>query len=307
MKMRFLKSVMIAAVFALFATSCEKNEGGDIMHDNYIEQEYTGCFSVINKKGADKYSILQGTTYKFRWRYDYTADIYIYNAKFSAMMPDGVNIDIEGLKWYYDGEVKVISAKDVVPTKVTMNGNSMNDMSSYVLNELNVEVFERRLFNFEAEYLPVISVSMRKGDVEVSAVREEEVYFGNTSVINAGNSSQFLTNKPIYKVSLNPETMLANIKIFQAQFADRMPPMDMEFNNIPFEIAQNGYKFATDELIPMIKGIPFPDYKVTNLSGQATAMTAKAISNTGLDLRFNCMDIYAVTSRLGYPIPTEWK
>ena len=169
--MKLLKTILSVVLFAFIATSCN-NDNNSILHDNYIEHDFTGNFSVIHKKSLNKSATYEGTTYKMRWRADFTADVYVYNAKFSMGMPDGVCITFEGLKWSYVDEVKSISLKDVAPTKVTMNGNDV-DVSTYVLDELKVNVYERRLLNFKPEYMPVINVSMSMGDIEVISVQKQ--------------------------------------------------------------------------------------------------------------------------------------
>ena len=297
MNMKFLKTILSVVLFAVIATSCNNNNNS-ILHDNYIEYEFTGNFSVIHKKSLDKSTTIEGTTYKFRWRSDFTADVYVYNAKFSAMMPDGVNIEFEGLKWTFVDEVKSISLKDVVPTKVTMNGNDV-DVSTYVLNELKVNVYERRLLNFKPEYMPVINVSMSMGDIEVISVQKQMFYFGTTGVVNNQESNYFSTKSPIYLVSLDHKTKIATMDIYQAKFAENMPAMDMKFDSIPFEVSNVGYTLAVDEVIPTIGDVPYPNYAIKSLSGRADFAT-------GLDLRFDCMH-YSTTAKLGYPIPAELK
>lgn len=297
--MKFLKTVLSVAVFAIMATSCEKND--DILGGNYMEQDYTGSFSVLSKKGSDGKLvsvISEGTTYKFRWRADNTADIYIYNAKFSTFMPNGISIAFEGLKWSYavgNTDVKILDVKDVVPTWVKMREQNMNDVSNYLVDEMKISIFERRLGNFTPEYIPVINLSMKVGDVEVTAIQKQRVYFGTTAVV--GESIFYPTPKPVYLVSLNPTTGLATIDIYKAKFADKMPAMDMKFENIPFQVSNTGYTLASEEIIPSIKNVPYPQYAITNLNGNATLAT-------GMDLRFNCIG-FDVQAKLGFPILVE--
>lgn len=297
--MKFWKTLVSVALFAVFATSCGGDE--DILHDNYLEQDYTGCFNVISKKGVDVIS--EGTTYMFRWRSDYTADVYIRNAKFSKMMPDGIDIAFEGLKWGYINEVKTIYEKNIVPTSVKMKGVAMNDVSSYVLDELNIGVLERRLMDANQgempvpEYMPVINVSMKMGDVEVVTVQKQRFYFGTIGVVNASDEIYYPKPLPFYLVSLNPTTGLATLDIYQAKFAEKMPAMDMKMKDIPFEVSTTGCKFAIDEVIPTIKDVPYENYLIKNMSGAI-------LFASGMDLRFNCMD-YAVSAQLGFPIKLE--
>ena len=160
--MKFLKIALSVVVFALMAASCGGNE--NLLHDNYLEQDYSGSFNVLSKKGAngELVSVVsEGTTYKFRWRYDNTADVYIYNAKFSTSMPNGITVAFEGLQWAYaegNTEIKVLEAKDLLPTWVEMGGQKLNDLSNFMVDELEVSVYERRLGNFNPEYIPIINL-----------------------------------------------------------------------------------------------------------------------------------------------------
>lgn len=294
--MKFLKTILALVMFASVATSCS-NDDEPSAHDNYMEQNYTGCFQYIYKKSLNSGVIVKGTTYMFRWRADFTVDVYIKNAKFSANMPGGIDIAIEGLKWVNDKGVKVVSSTDVVPTKVTMRGNEV-DASAYVIDNLKLNVFERRLMDDQLTYIPVINVSMTMGDVEVITVQKQTVYFGSTGVVNNAASTNFTSKTPYYAVTLDPDKKQATIDVYNAKFAEKMPAMNMKFAEIPFEVSNLGYKLACEELIPTIKDVPYPNYKITNLNGDATFAT-------GMNLQFNCMEVYTVQANLGYTLPTE--
>lgn len=294
--MKFLKTILALVMFASVATSCS-NDDEPSAHDNYMEQNYTGCFQYIYKKSLNSGVIVKGTTYMFRWRADFTVDVYIKNAKFSANMPGGIDIAIEGLKWVSDKGVKVVSSTDVVPTKVTMRGNEV-DASAYVIDDLKLNVFERRLMDDQLTYIPVINMSMTMGDVEVITVQKQTVYFGSTGVVNNAASTNFTSKTPYYAVTLDPDKTQATIDVYNAKFAEKMPAMNMKFAEIPFEVSNLGYKLACEELIPTIKDVPYPSYKITNLNGDATFAT-------GMNLQFNCMEVFTVQANLGYTLPTE--
>ena len=291
--MKLLKTVLATVALAVFATSCEKPDNP--LHENYIEQDCAAnaYFSVIHKKSVNQDAIVQGTSYLLRWRSDFTADIYVYDAKFSVRMPDGIDIAFEGLKWTYNEGVKVILEKDVVPTWVKMNGQEV-DASTYVLNELKINVLERRLLGFSPEYIPMINMSMTMGDIEVVTVQKNNVYFGTTGVVDNASSSYFSSKTPVYYVALDPSKMTATVNIYKAKFAKEMPANNMKLDSIPFEVSNVGYTLAVDEVVPTIADVPYPRYAIKSLNGRAEFAT-------GLDLRFDCMT-YSVTAQLGYPI-----
>lgn len=294
--MKFLKSIFTIAMFAMLATSCG-NDDEPVAHDNYMEQQFTGCFNYIYKQSLNQGVMSKGTTYMFRWRADFTADVYIYNAKFSAMMPDGVDIVIEGLKWTSADGIKSISATDVVPSKVTMNG-ALTDASAYVFDKLEISSFERRVSTHSPEYIPVINVAITIGDIKVVTLQKYTVYFGSTGVVNSTAGTNFTSKAPYYAVTLDPETMKAKIEIFGAKFAEKMPSLDMTFSDVPFTASVTGYTLTCDELIPTIKNVPYPDYAITNLLGQGNLAS-------GLNLQFDCMGVYTVRAQLGYSIVAD--
>lgn len=287
--MKFWKSLLSMALFVVLATSCGGNE--NILHDNYMEQEYVGCFNVINNSKKGTNVISEGTTYMFRWRSDFTADVYVYNAKFAEGMPNGINFAFEGLKWAYVNDVKTIYENDITPTWVKMNDKEI-DVASYVLDELNIGVYERRLVGFTPEYMPIMSVSMTKGNVEVVTVQKQRFYFGTTAVV--GESAYYPETKPFYLVSLNPTTKLASIDIYQAKFAEEMPAMDMKLENISFDVDSKKCELKVDTVIPSVEGVPVKERVISGLNGRITF-------DTGMDLRFNCMGD-AVSAQLGFPI-----
>lgn len=298
--MKILKTVLALMMFVTITTSCSKEEE-PLTHDNYMEQNYTGCFQYIYKKNFNTGVLTNGTTYMFRWRADFTADVYIKNAKFSANMPDGINIAIEGLSWKNVDGVKKIAAKDVVPTQVTMNDKDV-DASTYVIDALNLDVFERRLMDEQLTYIPNINMTIEMGDVEVITVQKQKVYFGSTGVTNNAELTNFTSKTAYYAVTLNPETMKASIDVYGAKFAEKMPPMNMRFDGISFDVSNLGYTLSCEELVPTINEegvvVPQPRYAITNLNG-------KAAFATGLNLQFNCMGVFTVQANLGYAIPSE--
>lgn len=291
--MKLLKTILALMMIVVMATSCSSDDAPNI-DDSYMELEYDGCFNYIYKGSTNNGVISTGTSYKFRWNADNTADVHIYNAKFSSHMPDGINISFEGLRWEFVDGIKKIDINDIVPTTVTMRGESV-DVSSYLIDNLTLEVFERRLLNFTPEYIPIINMSITMGDVEVVTVQKQVVYFGQTDVTNVASGTMFGQDASIYKVTLNPNNMLVTIEVYKAKFANGMPAQDMKFNGVSFDVSKDGYTLECEELIPTIKSVPYPEYKVTNLRGDATF--AK-----GLDLRFGCMGDYSVNAKLGYPM-----
>ena len=109
-----------------------------------------------------------------------------------------------------------------------------------------------------------------------------------------------------------PEDMIADLKIAGAKFAQGMPSLDMEFENIPVEISSGvGYTLKCESLIPEINDVPFPNYQITNLIGMGTF-------SKGLDLSFNCvmtktmddgsvveLPPYKVDADLHFEVPAE--
>ncbi len=283
--MKLLKLIFFAAMCVMMATSCSDGDDNGLK-DNYTEQEYVNCFNYVYNVRSGNGSVISGTSYMFRFRMDGTADVYVKNAKFAPQMPDGINFEFEGLKWSLNSSgYKVIAGVNLTPM---MNGNPVE---GYVVDNLKIELMDRYLGSI---YLPVINMSMMvNGAFEIVTIPMSITYFGKTGVVNEQANTNFTTKNPYYIVKLDPKTMTASIDIRGAKFAENMPAMDMVFPGVEFEVSRTGYDLNADSLIPEIAGVPYPNYSITGLHGEA-------LFETGLNLQFNCMGVFTVQANLGY-------
>lgn len=120
------------------------------------------------------------------------------------------------------------------------------------------------------------------GEYNVFGSQCEKIIAGETTSTAEG-VSPFKTDYPIYTILLKFETMTADIRITNAKFAEAMPLMQMDFPNIPFIVSNNSNEvsFNAESLVPTIKGVPYPSFPITELSGKLEP-TGKG------NLKFNC-------------------
>lgn len=92
----------------------------------------------------------------------------------------------------------------------------------------------------------------------------------------------FTTQQSQYLVVFDGKTNKVQVQIANPKFLDKMPPLSiMVFDAIPMNFSNDGFTFSASEIIPSIKGTPYPDFKVSNLEG-------KVVAGKTLTLKFDC-------------------
>lgn len=289
--------VLFLVIVSLAIVSCSN---GDT--DTTSKQYYSNSFHHVYNVMSGTYKVYDDSEYVFEFNYtDGTADVEIKKIRFADGMPE-INMSLEKLKWGYSNEFRVISATDVIPV---VNGEPMQD---YLINSVKIEILDRYV---GAYYEPVVNICFLVNNVfKVTAVQENIVYFGQTNVVSTLGENPFDTNLSIYQVSIDDD-LTADIRISGAKFAQGMPSLDMEFEDIPVVVNSGyGYSLACDRLIPEINDTPYPNYEISNLSGSG-------VFSSGLNLSFVCnikkttsaggveVTPYTVNSNLNFAVPAE--
>lgn len=283
--MKVLKQLLMIAILAIATTSCDDPEGSGAAY----EYSYSECFNYVSNKQSGKGSVFDDVKYIIKFDMpSYDASVKIMGAKFNERMP-AIDFELSGLKWSNNANgVLTISANNVVPV---VNGQAMPE---YTINQFKVEVYDRYVvIDGQLKALPVFVIQYTIAEMfDVTVVPEEVLYVASTGVLDVEQGAPYYNNDVLYWVEFDAETMTADIEIDGAKFAEGMPALnDMEFNDIPLTLYPGGYSLAADALIPTIMDVPYPNYAITNLSGNG------AFAN-GMDLRFKCMDRYSVNASL---------
>lgn len=113
----------------------------------------------------------------------------------------------------------------------------------------------------------IVFFSSCSNDDEPKGKGSVGLYVGQTTVTSLKGGT-FVTDESIYGVSINEETMTAEITIEAAQFAQMMPKMDMVFRGISVATdGEGGYLLTSESLIPEAGGDEYPNRRITDLQG----------------------------------------
>lgn len=120
---------------------------------------------------------------------------------------------------------------------------------------------------------------------DINTVLVQNVFVGTTSSVDMTDPTDkpFSTKNPQYFVQIDKTGKTAILRIAYPQFVATMPTsiQVMDFPGIPLTITREGFSLNASEIIPEIKGTPYPNFKITNL--HATVETGD-----DFDLTFEC-------------------
>lgn len=105
------------------------------------------------------------------------------------------------------------------------------------------------------------------GRYDVVGSRQPVIVGGSTISTLVSDGSTYTSTRSLYEVSLDPDKHVAKIRIQNANFAEKMPLLNMDFSDIPYTIdASTGViTLSKDNLIPTIGGTPQNNYPVSNV------------------------------------------
>ena len=130
-----------------------------------------------------------------------------------------------------------------------------------------------------------------------------QYYFVNSSTTTtAAGLEPFSTTVTSYLVYLTAADK-ADVRIINAQFAQRMPQMTMVFADVPVKLTAEGYELEAETIVPKINDTPQPNYEVKNFKMNITdnASTATVVFNCNImdaayTTRANCLLLPTVKS-----------
>ncbi|MBD5213252.1 MAG: hypothetical protein HDS75_00330 [Bacteroidales bacterium] len=136
---------------------------------------------------------------------------------------------------------------------------------THMVTSFDMKLYVRYL-NGQSYNLLVLSYDV-DSKYSVRTIFSPAYYWGNTVVIDQDNKSYTNTAQTsFYGFGFDPEKKVANIGLVNAKFAENMPGMSMTFETIPVTFAQNHFTMKADEVIPKINNVPFPSYKISDLT-----------------------------------------
>lgn len=270
---------LAALAIAFFTASCSNDED-----DNKFIEEF-GLNQMYTVTMGNNSSVYPATRFTYKLNYSAaTADITIKDVKFSPKMPE-ITMEIKNIPFSNTATGIKISANNLVPE---VGGNPMPE---YTITSLNCRLTDSAITNFSTSMLSfVVNNAIAITAYPVPVTFE---YDSKTTVNIAYSSStldDFIFNKTSYAVYLNTENNLAQLYIYNAKFAEKMPAMNMIFPNIPFTATASGFELNCSQLIPTLNNA-----EKTPVENQAIHELTASISNGKLSLHFLC-NSYVVDS-----------
>ncbi len=284
--MKYLSSLLILAM-SLCLFSC-----------NDDETENKESFTI---KQTNKVSSVDTTTiYSAEYRYDInytsgTMNITASNVRFAPRMP-AITFTMNDIPFTYTSNGINLSANNIVPVaqgyENTEMGYVITNLSGRIVTSTatsGISVIITYIINYE---------NVDNGETETYSVTADPapmVFDQNSETAITGGRLPYSSTSSIYSVKLDETSNTAVLYIYNAQFAEKMPAMNMVFRGITVVPTSLGYELSCDSLIPAIVGetseTPAPNYEISDVSA--------TIENDTIKLSFVCTITDENNSALG--------
>ena len=117
-----------------------------------------------------------------------------------------------------------------------------------------------------------------------------------TTTASAPGVNSFTSEVNNIVATPNFSKMTMTVLVNGAQFASAMPALNIQIDNIPMKIVNDGesFTFEADEIIPTLAGTPYPNYPCSNIKGTLNP-------REGMTFSFDC----SVMQRMVYTVTTS--
>ncbi len=281
-------SKFLAAMLTVFSLTSCLSGGND---DQYYEASLYDCVNYVENTVSGDVNVTSGIKYNI-----------LINITKSTL-----NLTIDGLQLTQGGGT--ITAKlENLPCTYDNSGNIVVTVPSITSGSTTFSnfTFKMRQRYMTNTYIPVFDINYNvNGNYYVRTFQASTYYFGTTSVVvnDTPNATPTTTDKTFYCVTFDKTTIgegnniNANLYIYSAKFADKMPQMDMMVFNIPAKLGRDGYNLSA-ETLKVYTGnkanpVEQPDYAITDFSATGT------ITN-GLNIHFKSASRFILDAELGY-------
>lgn len=288
---RIFKTTLIAAISFASLTSCLSGDSGE----NYSTQTFDGkaYFNTVTDLGTNTTTVTKDPYYYVRVDHNTsTIDIAVSNLVLpSSTTP--VSVQFKGLKARYTNTGAMSASEIVVNTE--NNAHTISDLTFGFVN---------RYFNFMSQTYTVSTLSLNftvDNQYVVNVVPIYNYLYATTVSTNLATGVSFTTKpslagdgayKAAYCVQINPDNMLAQVTLSEAQFMDRMPAQNLLFPDIPVTFSRTGFSLAKSELTPSSYSassstpVPNPSFPVTDFSLEV--LTGSITSSATTVANFKC-------------------
>lgn len=258
---RFL-GLFLAAVMLLSLGSCDTSSNNDTI----TEQQFPSCFAYVHDLSTGVNAIYNSVGYTLRLNYSKaTADVTITGLR----VPDQSNsysypqLKLTDLPWSIEKGVTVVSARNVQASSASAQ--------PVMLSSFTLKVKDRIITSGSSYiYKPGFSVNYTiDGRYSVfSGNTDTAVMYGITTSTCETPFVHFATDATAYELSFNLDTRTVQILIKGARFMDKMPALDIVLQNIPITFYGTKVTWEAERIIPLIGGVTFETYPITNLKGE---------------------------------------
>lgn len=274
----YLKLLPLAV--AALMVSCN-----DLEQDTKTTQGFTGCYAIVTDTNTGTVTISSQVTIGLglNWTQE-TAEAAISGLTINnATYPQ---LSLLDLKWRVR-EDKLWAQTTNDPVGV-LSTNQPVDVTRFTF-----EWSDRLDIPNLLEYDPALVYGFTlDGRYRIEGSRYPFNLFGKTTADSEGvQPFTGEVNRIVAKPDFDKMTM--TVLINGAQFADRMPPLNIQLDNIPMQFVDGGksFTFSAESIVPTIANVPYENYMCSNVQGTLDPAV-------GMNFSFDCnvqgMKVYKV-------------
>lgn len=291
--MKFSK-VCIAALCAAGAvafSSCDNNDNTDTI----LQYNFAQCYAVVTDANSIEPEAMPGVSVVLQANWSKgTAESIVTGLNIGGSIYPAIALTEQKFKLENNGTWGVI----------TGGKGQLNTGQTAFIEDYSLEWTDRAELvpTVSREYDPALYFKFNlDGRYTVAGARQPFIMGGSTTSTPV-NGQGYTSDKSLYVISLDFSTKLAKIKVSNANFAQGMPSINMEFPGIPFKVnADASVVLDCKSLTPTIADVPQPNYPIVDLHaeiipGRATSTLEFACNFRG-QMRF---DVKASIKSDGY-------
>ena len=282
--MKHISTLFVGAGMIMLAASC-----GSMEADTETAQGFLNCYAIVTdiQKGTVTVSTPVTVGLTLNWTQS-TAE-----ASLTGLVIDGTiypQMILTDMKWE--------------PTKDNLWGHTTNNPFatlatgiSPVLSDFKFQWSDRMdIPELEPyEYDPAFVYGfVIDGRYRIEGSRTPFNFWGTTTA-TSDDVEPFTSGVNNIVATPDFKNMTMTVLVTGAQFAQGMPALNIQLDNIPLKLVNDGasFSFEADELTPTISGTPYPNYPCSNIKGTLDP-------KTGMTFSFDCnvmqRKVYTVTT-----------
>ncbi|MFI3239796.1 MAG: hypothetical protein R3Y22_04330 [Bacteroidales bacterium] len=242
---RNLLITAITAIALLSVTSCTESD-----NYNYIEITYNMANRTVNTEGT----VASVTKSKYIVKLDfntYLASITTTDA--SIMGFAETSFSLTDIPFEYTNGGYYFEIDNVSPTINGVVDSSVifTDVEGHYTSE--EYTFYYTIDNSYTTYVTPLTLYYGYSDVTVTNLYDT-------------TAEAYETDDITFEVEIDPENNTADLYIWDAQFNEDMPALDMVFNDLTLKATADGYSISSISVVPEIDNTPYDDYTANNLT-----------------------------------------